>query len=129
MLAEAEEAKKYAKAQESMDKGEEGWQEGITDFEKIKEPTKVNGKYTFRNGANYTNFIRQISSQGYVDEYYEEQRCFSGMINNPGISLLPNGLMGVVYLIFLGYLFLGISISADIFMEAIEVITSKTAII
>ena len=48
------------------------------------------------------------------------------MINNPGVSLLPTGLMGPVYLIFLGYLFLGISISADIFMEAIEIITSKT---
>lgn len=34
--------------------------------------------------------------------------------------------MGPVYLVFLGFLFLGISISADIFMEAIEVITSKT---
>jgi len=47
------------------------------------------------------------------------------MINNPGVSLLPAGLMGVAYLIFLGYLFLGIAISADIFMEAIETITSK----
>ena len=37
--------------------------------------------------------------------------------------------MGVAYLAFLGYLFLGISISADIFMEAIEVITSKTKLI
>ena len=48
------------------------------------------------------------------------------MINNPGVSLLPDALMGPVYLVFLGFLFLGISISADIFMEAIEVITSKT---
>jgi hypothetical protein len=48
------------------------------------------------------------------------------MINNPGISLLPNGLMGAAYIIFLGYLFLGIAISADIFMEAIEVVTSQT---
>ena len=48
------------------------------------------------------------------------------MINTPGISLLPDFLMGVAYFVFLGYLFLGISISADIFMEAIEVITSKT---
>jgi len=51
------------------------------------------------------------------------------MINNPGINLLNNGFMGVVYIIFLCYLFLGISISADIFMEAIEVITSKTQVI
>lgn len=37
--------------------------------------------------------------------------------------------MGVVYLVFLGYLFIGISMSADIFVEAIEVITSKTKLI
>lgn len=42
---------------------------------------------------------------------------------------MPNGLLGFIYLVFLGYLFLGISISADIFMEAIDVITSKTEII
>lgn len=51
------------------------------------------------------------------------------MISNPGISLLPTPLMGVAYMLFLIYLFLGISISADIFMEAIEVITSKTSLI
>jgi hypothetical protein len=48
------------------------------------------------------------------------------MIMAEGSSLLPKGLMGIILLIFLGYLFLGIAISADIFMEAIEVITSKT---
>jgi hypothetical protein len=37
--------------------------------------------------------------------------------------------MGIAYLAMLGYLFLGISISADIFMEAIEVITSKQKVI
>ena len=47
------------------------------------------------------------------------------MINTPGVTLLPNVLMGTMYLIFLFYLFLGISISADIFMEAIDVITSQ----
>lgn len=46
------------------------------------------------------------------------------MINTPGVTLLPDTLMGFAYLCFLGYLFLGISISADIFMEAIDVITS-----
>ena len=43
--------------------------------------------------------------------------------------MLSNGLLGVVYFVFLIYLFLGISISADIFMEAIEVITSQTQVI
>lgn len=42
------------------------------------------------------------------------------------MTLLSDGFLGAVYLIFLLYLFLGISIIADIFMEAIEVITSKT---
>lgn len=108
-----------------MTKGEEGWQTDITNFDKLKEPVAKDGKYTFRN-VEYSNFTRQVNEQGYVDEYWSDQQCFSGMINNPGVQLLPSGLMGVVYLIFLGYLFLGISISADIFMEAIEVITSKT---
>ena len=48
------------------------------------------------------------------------------MLLIPGTTLLNKDVLGVVYLIFLGYLFLGISIIADIFMEAIEIITSKT---
>lgn len=35
----------------------------------------------------------------------------------PGTSLMSNGLMGVVYLAWLGYLFVGIAIISDIFME------------
>jgi solute carrier family 8 (sodium/calcium exchanger) len=64
---------------------------------------------------------------GYVEEFYnsEEERCMSWVLI-PGIQLLSKPFLGVVYLIFLLYLFLGISIVADIFMEAIEVITSKT---
>ena len=44
----------------------------------------------------------------------------------PGTQLLPNGMLAVVMFIFLIYLFLGIAIIADIFMAAIEVITSET---
>jgi len=40
--------------------------------------------------------------------------------------LLPKSLMATVYFLTLMYLFLGISIIADIFMEAIEVVCSKT---
>ena len=39
---------------------------------------------------------------------------------------MPSGFLGFIYVVFLGFLFLGISIIADIFMEAIEVITSQT---
>jgi hypothetical protein len=34
-----------------------------------------------------------------------------------GTSLLPNGVLGMGYLLMLGYLFLGIAIISDIFME------------
>jgi hypothetical protein len=40
--------------------------------------------------------------------------------------LLPDGLLAVTFFVFLCYLFLGIAIIADIFMAAIEVITSET---
>jgi mannose/fructose/N-acetylgalactosamine-specific phosphotransferase system component IIC len=48
------------------------------------------------------------------------------MVLIPGTSLMPTGFLGFIYVVFLGFLFLGISIIADIFMEAIEVITSQT---
>lgn len=96
------------------------------DFDNLPEyPKSPEGKYSFK-GAEYENYIVQINAQGYVEEFYGEDQCFSSMINNQGVQLLPKPLMGFMYLLFLGYLFLGISISADIFMEAIEVITSKT---
>lgn len=63
-------------------------------------------------------------SSGYLEEYFMKERCFAGLINNPGISLVSNAVMGISYFVFLIYLFLGIAISSDIFMESIEVITS-----
>ena len=51
---------------------------------------------------------------------------YRSLINLPGTSLLPTGVLFVAYGLFLGWLFFGIAIVADIFMDAIEVITSKT---
>lgn len=48
------------------------------------------------------------------------------MILVPGTSLLPNSLVGIVFLVWLFYLFVGIGIISDIFMEAIESITAQT---
>lgn len=42
----------------------------------------------------------------------------------PGISLLPRGLTAVFYFFALNYLFMGIGVVSDIFMESIEKITS-----
>lgn len=39
---------------------------------------------------------------------------------------MPFSLLAVAYLFALGYLFLGVAIVSDIFMEAIEAITSQT---
>ena len=47
----------------------------------------------------------------------------------PGVATLSGGFLAVVYGFALIYLFLGISIVAEIFMESIEVITSKTVIL
>lgn len=43
----------------------------------------------------------------------------------PGVATLNNGMLAVFYGFALIYLFLGISIVAEIFMEAIEKITAK----
>ena len=41
-----------------------------------------------------------------------------------GLSLYSDVLMGVIYLFLMGYMFIGIAIVSDIFMEGIEVITA-----
>ena len=43
----------------------------------------------------------------------------------PGIAILNRGLLAIFYALALIYLFLGISIVAEIFMESIEKITAK----
>lgn len=54
--------------------------------------------------------------------------CYSPLLI-PGFPLLPRGLLAIVYALTLCYLFFGISIVADIFMSAIEKITSKRSIV
>jgi len=44
----------------------------------------------------------------------------------PGTWLLNSNLLVIAYLVALGYLFIGIAIISDIFMEAIEAITAQT---
>ena len=68
--------------------------------------------------------VRLEKANGFIEEYYEEQLCHSYILI-PGTSLLSSGLLGFTYFCFLIYLFLGIGMVSDIFMEAIEVITSQ----
>ena len=44
----------------------------------------------------------------------------------PGIALLQTGLLAIFYALALLYLFLGIGIVSEVFMEGIEKITSTT---
>ena len=66
---------------------------------------------------------------GYIDEYTNKETFCHSWIIFPGVSLLPDAALGIAYLLFLFWLFIGISILADIFMEAIEVITSKSELV
>lgn len=75
----------------------------------------------------FTDYHLMVMSQGYIEEFYKTQRCYSPILV-PGSSLLGPALVGCVYLVWLGYLFVGIGIISDIFMEAIESITSQTKI-
>jgi len=84
---------------------------------KVKQLSTENGPYL------YSNYTVVMQPQGFVEEFWTKQRCTS-VVLIPGTSLLSPGLMGVCYLLTLGYLFLGIAIVSDIFMEAIEEITA-----
>ena len=65
--------------------------------------------------------------RGFVDEYSDFRWCHSELGLAPvGFSLLNRYVLIVIYLCTLGYIFMGIGIISDIFMEAIEVITSQT---
>ena len=66
-------------------------------------------------------------ANGFVEVYYDkESYCFDSSIEISGMALMPKGGLAFIMFIFLMYLFLGISIIADIFMGAIEAITSVT---
>jgi hypothetical protein len=102
--------------------------EETTDTETTPTDTETEATFEFK-GKTYTSYLRTNMANGYVDHYYDggdEARCYSSLVLIPGTELLNKKLLAVVYLMFLFYLFLGISIVADLFMAAIEVITSKT---
>lgn len=73
--------------------------------------------------------MRTPKSLGYIEEYSDKEAfCHSGLYPS-GTALLSDATLGIASLLVLLYLFLGIAIVADIFMEAIEVITSKKEVI
>ncbi|XP_061162761.1 sodium/calcium exchanger 2-like isoform X2 [Saccostrea echinata] len=65
--------------------------------------------------------------RGYVVEYLASntsENCKSWILV-PAENLWPEWLRGLLYVICMAYFFLGVAISSDIFMNSIEVLTSK----
>lgn len=69
----------------------------------------------------------EYGDRGYVVEYLssnESEYCKSWLLL-PAENLWPEWVRGILYLICMIYFFLGVAISSDIFMNSIEVLTSK----
>ena len=92
------------------------------------EDQDFEGPYLWE-GQTFEKHMRISQPQGYIDEYTNKETFCHSFIVHPGMSLMSDASLGVVYLLFLFWLFIGIAILADIFMEAIEVITSKSEVV
>ena len=69
-------------------------------------------------------------SRGYIVEYLDSNEslanpCHKSWLLIPAQNFWPEGLKGTLYLICMGYFFIGIAIASDIFMNSIEALTSK----
>lgn len=86
------------------------------------------GKYVWQ-GQEFNKFKRIEFETGYIDEYTAKSGgfCHSSFIPD-GLALSDNVTLSIVYCLILIFLFMGIGEISDIFMEAIEVITSQTVI-
>lgn len=92
-----------------------------------QETDKYDGPYNY-DGKEYKLYQRMDGASGYIEEYSNKEAfCTSSLpLIVPGTSLLSDVTMGIVYTLVLFWFFLGIAIVADIFMESIEQITSKS---
>jgi len=86
-----------------------------------------NADYDVMCNANTIYATKMDGDNGYFIEIIDAQKTYcESWLNAPAINLWNQGGRGLLYLLSLFYLFLGVAICADIFMSAIEVITSKT---
>lgn len=93
-----------------------------------EEGESVNRRLEIANASQKLNMSTEQKFTMGRTFYYEgsEDKCWNSWVMMPGFYLLSKGVLVVAMLIALGYLFLGIAIISDIFMEAIEEITSIT---
>ncbi|KAL5259263.1 hypothetical protein ACHWQZ_G009648 [Mnemiopsis leidyi] len=80
--------------------------------------------------AESRNYTYEDFEHGIIVQYEtDEEKVCQSWILLPGENLWGAGVRGFLYIVFMFYLFIGIAIISDIFMGAIEVITSKKKVI
>jgi len=95
----------------------------LTVFQTLVTGDDTGFKY---DGHTYKSKDNFEFSRGEMVVFYDTEEICDSWVLVPGVILIDNGLLGFFYLVCLLWLFLGISIVSDIFMGAIEVITSST---
>ena len=75
--------------------------------------------------SNFRNFSQQLFIALLIFELFSNIFRYSYVLPL-GLSLEDNTLMGIVYLAAMFFVFIGITIVSDIFMDSIEVITAQT---
>lgn len=69
------------------------------------------------DGRDFDEYKLKKYKTGFVEEYSNADEFCHSFILPPGFSLMNNILLAVIYFFGLCYLFLGIAIISDIFME------------
>lgn len=71
-------------------------------------------------------YLPSTSGRGGYVVYQGYRGCFNSWLVPPGFALLPTWALAIMYLILLLYMFVGVAVSSDRFMESIEVICAST---
>jgi len=80
-------------------------------------------------GGDYIVWEENKYDRGRIVYFSTNEVVCNSPLLIPGTAILPNGLLAVFYGFTLIYLFLGIGIVSDVFMDGIEILTSQTKII
>lgn len=78
------------------------------------------------DGDEFDHYKQYEMDRGYIEVFSNKEEICTSFLLIPGTELLPYPLLAIAYFTTLMYLFLGVAIISDIFMAAIEVITSQT---
>lgn len=80
-------------------------------------------------GKEYEKTQTKYFPRGRIVEYTNLEEFCDSFLLLPGITTLSRPLLAIMYVLTLFWMFLGMNIIADVFMDAIEVITSKRRVI